>query len=70
MIVLTATADDAAGIKKVDFFAGSTLIGTATAAPYTLTCSGVPSGTYRIVAKAFNSANARTYSKPVVVIVK
>lgn len=70
VITVTATANDLVGIKKVDFFAGSTLIGTTTAAPYTVKWSGVPSGTYTIVAKAFNNANARSYSKPAVIIVK
>src|SRR5439155_19398904 len=42
-ITLTAAAADSDGsIAKVDFFLGATLIGTATAAPYSVVWSNVP----------------------------
>jgi len=69
-IQISATASDPSGIKKVDFFVGGTLIGTATAAPYKFTWTQVPTGTYSVVAKVFNNLNIRTYSKPAVVMVR
>jgi hypothetical protein len=68
-VTLTATASDANGIAKVDFFAGTTLVNSDSTAPYTFTWTGVPAGTYNIVAKAFDTLGARTYSTPVVVTV-
>lgn len=52
-IALAATASDPDGtVVRVDFYSGTTLIGTATTAPYTATWSNVPAGTYSISAKA------------------
>ena len=51
----TLTADAAnsmSTIARVEFYNGATLIGTATAAPYTYTWSNVPAGSYTITAKA------------------
>src|SRR5438034_9487191 len=46
-ISLTATAtESAATIVKVDFYAGATLIATATTAPYSAIWSNVPAGVY------------------------
>src|SRR5262249_55676847 len=45
-VTLTASAADNDGtVGKVDFYAGSQLIGTATSAPYTFTWSNVAAGT-------------------------
>jgi regulation of enolase protein 1 (concanavalin A-like superfamily) len=64
-ITLTADAADADGaIAKVEFFAGTTLIGTAISAPYAVTWSGVPAGTYSLTAVATDSAGASATSSP------
>ncbi len=55
-------ADPDGGIARVDFFAGSTLVRTATTAPYTATWSGVASGTYTLTAVATDNAGATTTS--------
>ena len=69
-IALAATASDNDGsIAKVDFFAGATLIGTATAAPYTVNWSGVPAGTYALTARATDNLGASTTSSAVTVTV-
>ncbi len=69
-IVFTANASSANGIAKVDFFYGSTLIGTAPAAPYTATWTNVPAGTYQVVAKTFDLLHRRSVSQPIVVTVQ
>lgn len=52
-ITLSANASDADGIKGVDFYDGSTKVGsTATVAPYTTTVSGLSAGTHTFTAKA------------------
>lgn len=52
-IAITATASDADGsIAKVEFYNGSTLLGSATSAPYTYTWTGMNAGTYTIKAVA------------------
>jgi RHS repeat-associated protein len=48
-----ADADD--GISKVEFYAGSTLLGTDTSAPFAYTHSGIVSGVYTLTAKAFDT---------------
>jgi hypothetical protein len=63
-IQLSATAADSNGtVAKVEFFrGGTTLIGTATAAPYTFSWSNVAAGTYSITAKATDNGGAATTS--------
>lgn len=52
-ITLTANAADSDGtISKVEYFTGTSLIGIAMAAPYTVTWANVASGTYVVTAKA------------------
>ena len=52
-ITLNATAADSDGsIAKVDFYQGSTLIGTATGAPFSVTWNGVSPGGYTLTAVA------------------
>jgi endo-1,4-beta-D-glucanase Y len=56
-ITLTATAADADGnISKVEFYNGTTLLGTVTSSPYTYSYSPTASGTLSITAKAFDNA--------------
>jgi parallel beta-helix repeat protein len=70
-VVITASAADADGtIAKVEFFNGSTLVGTATTAPYTVTWSGVPAGTYSLTAKATDNTGQTSVSAAVTISVK
>ncbi|MDR7097829.1 RHS repeat-associated protein [Lysobacter niabensis] len=52
---LTASASDSDGsINRVEFYQGSTLIGTDNTAPYSLLWSNIATGTYSITAKVFD----------------
>jgi len=56
-LTLTATASDADGkIASVAFYIGNSLVGTATASPYSVTVSGVPAGMHSIVALATDNS--------------
>ncbi|MEP7301108.1 MAG: Ig-like domain-containing protein [Caldimonas sp.] len=57
--MLTATANDLAGVTKVEFYRGATLIGTDTTAPYEQTVAFTPAdiGSAAFTAKAFDAAN-------------
>ncbi|MCX7146239.1 MAG: Ig-like domain-containing protein, partial [Sulfuritalea sp.] len=69
-ITVTANATDTDGsIAKVDFYQGSTLIGTATAAPYTFTWSNVPAGSYSLTATATDNLGGQMTSTPVAITV-
>jgi len=70
-ISLTASASDQDGtISKVEFFNGTTSIGSATQSPYTISWNNVTAGTYSITAKATDNGGATTVSVPVSVTVK
>ena len=68
---LTATASDAVGIAKVEFYRGTTLIATDTAAPYSQVVDLVPAdaGTIAFTAKAYDAAGNVTTSNVVNVAV-
>lgn len=69
-ITLSATASDSNGsITKVEFYQGTTLIGTRTAAPYSVTWSNVAGGTYTLTAKATDNGRATTTSATVTITV-
>ena len=69
-IQLSADATDSDGtISKVEFFQGTTLIGTATNAPYAYTWTGVPAGNYTVTAKATDNLGASTVSTPISITV-
>ena len=69
-VTITASASDSDGtIAKVQFFSGSTPIGTATTAPYSVTWSAVPAGTYAITAVATDNASATGTSSSVSIVV-
>ena len=53
----------------MDFFYGSTLIGSATAMPYTVTWTNVPAGSYTLTARALDTDGAMTSSSGVHVVV-
>jgi hypothetical protein len=62
-ISLAASASDADGtISKVEFYNGTTLLGTDTASPYTFAWSSVPAGTYTVKAVAYDNSGASTTS--------
>ena len=69
-VTLTATASDSDGtVAKVAFYAGSTLLGTATAAPYTISWTNVPAGSYSLTAVATDNASATSTSSAVAITV-
>lgn len=55
---LTASASDAVGVTKVEFYVSGSLLGVDQTAPYTLTwnSSDVANGSYALMAKAFDAA--------------
>ncbi|HEY3307777.1 MAG TPA: Ig-like domain-containing protein, partial [Desulfuromonadaceae bacterium] len=66
-IVATASADQGATISKVEFFSGTTLLGSATIAPYIFLWSEVPAGNYSLTAKATDSLGVVTTSRPIAI---
>lgn len=62
-ITVSATAADSDGtISKVEFYDGTTLIGTDTTAPYSISWSGAAVGAHSLTAKATDNAGAVTTS--------
>ncbi len=53
---LTASATPAASITRVDFFQGSTLLGSLNAAPYTFNVINLGAGNYTYTARAVSSS--------------
>jgi|GEM_PF-472124 len=69
-LTLSASASDSDGtISKVEFYNGATLLGTATASPYSYSWTGVAAGTYSLTAKATDNGGATTTSTAVSVTV-
>jgi chitinase len=69
-LTVTAAASDSDGtIVRVDFYAGTTLIGSDTSAPYTVTWPSIAAGTYGLKAVAYDDANASASSAVVSVTV-
>jgi len=65
-IVVTAAANDADGtVSRVDFFAGSTSLGSVASAPYSVTWAAVPAGTYSLKAVAVDNDGTSTSSATV-----
>ena len=62
-ITISANATNSDGqVRAVLFYQGTTLIGTATAAPYSILWNGVQSGTYTLTAKAIDNWGVATTS--------
>jgi hypothetical protein len=62
-ITLTATASDTDGtIARVDFYAGSTLLGSDSTTPYSWSWTNVLAGSYSLTAVARDSGGATTVS--------
>ena len=69
-ITINASASDSDGtISKVEFYQGTTLLNTDTAAPFSFAWNNVPAGTYSLTAKATDNNNAVTTSSPINVTV-
>ncbi len=69
-ITLAATASDPDGtIARVDFYAGTALLGSDTASPYTLAWTGVAAGLHSLTAVARDNAGGTTVSSVVPVTV-
>ena len=66
-VTISANASDNVAIAKVEFFGGTTLLGTDTAAPYQLTghSSALTNGTYAFTAKATDTSGNVTTSATV-----
>lgn len=62
-ITLSADASDIDGVvTRVDFLAGTTVVGSATTAPFTATWADVPAGSYSVTARAVDNLGATTVS--------
>jgi uncharacterized protein (DUF2141 family) len=69
-ITLAVTASDSDGtISKVEFFRGSTLLGSDTTSPYSVTWSGAPAGSYTLTAIATDNGGAKRTSAGVSITV-
>ena len=69
-INITANAADTDGsVSKVDFYNGTTLLGTDVTAPYSYSWTNVAAGNYNITAKATDNQNASTTSSIVTITV-
>jgi hypothetical protein len=62
MTVSASASDSDGSVVKVDFYAGSTLIGTKTGSPYQITWSSVAAGTYSLTAVATDNSGTTTRS--------
>ncbi|RKG96235.1 serine protease [Corallococcus sp. CA053C] len=56
---VSANASDNVGVSRVEFYAGTSLLGTATTAPYSIAwnTTAVANGTYALTTKAYDAAN-------------
>ena len=69
-MTINATASDVDGsVSKVEFYSGTTLIGTDNTSPYSFNWTNVPAGSYALTAKATDNSNLSTTSIPVNIIV-
>ncbi|MEV7979981.1 glycoside hydrolase family 48 protein, partial [Streptomyces sp. NPDC086519] len=64
-LAATAAAADNATISKVEFYDDTTLLGTDTSAPYSLSASSLSVGSHSLVAKAYDSLGVSAVSTPV-----
>jgi predicted phage tail protein len=69
-VSLTASASDPENqMGRVEFYNGSSLLGTDTTAPYSMTWSNVAAGTYSLTAVAYDAAGQSGHSAPVSITV-
>jgi hypothetical protein len=65
-VTINANASDADGtVSNVEFYNGTTLLGSLNVAPYSFTWSNVAVGSYVLTAKAYDNNNASTTSTAV-----
>ena len=64
-ITFTASASGSGGISSVTYYNGSTVIGSSSSSPYTVTWNSVPTGKYSITAKASSGSGFTASSAPV-----
>ncbi|HYC62584.1 MAG TPA: LamG-like jellyroll fold domain-containing protein [Thermoanaerobaculia bacterium] len=69
-IIVEAAATDGDGIRQVEFFQGAATLGVDQTAPYSVSWSSVPEGTYRLTAVATDTRGSTTTSAPVDVTVR
>jgi hypothetical protein len=69
-ITINATASDVDGtISKVEFYNGTTLIGTDNTSPYSFTWTNVAAGSYALTVKATDNSSLSTTSIPINIVV-
>jgi hypothetical protein len=68
-ITAAATAAPGATITQVEFLQGTTVVGTATASPFTFSWTNVAAGSYSLTARATDSRTAKATSSPVTITV-
>jgi hypothetical protein len=69
-IALAASASDPEGpVARVEFFSGTSLLGSDTTAPYTFSWANVPAGSYTLTAAAIDGAGHRATSAGVTISV-
>jgi hypothetical protein len=69
-VLIEAAAKSPDGtISLVEFYQGSTKLGQTLSAPYSLTWSNVPAGTYNLYARAIDNLGGTTDSSPVTISV-
>ncbi|MFJ4833075.1 glycoside hydrolase family 48 protein [Streptomyces sp. NPDC088747] len=64
-LAATAAAADSATIGRIEFYDDTTLLGTDTSSPYTLSVNSLTVGSHSLVAKAYDSLGASANSTPV-----
>ena len=69
MMIDVAAADSDGIVTKVDFYQGTTLLGSDTSSPYTFAWANVPGGVYSITAKATDDNSATATSSAITVSV-
>ncbi len=70
-VVLAANASDAGGsVSKVEFFDGTSLIGSASSAPFTVSWSSTAAGSHSLTARATDNLGATATSAAVTVTVR
>ena len=69
-LAINATASDVDGsIIKVEFYNGSTLIGTDNTSPYSFNWTNIAAGNYALTAKATDNSGLSTTSTPINIVV-
>ena len=69
-VTISADATDTTGtVASVAFYAGSTLLGTDTTSPFSITSPGMPAGNYSLTAKATDNLGVTATSAPVSITV-